>query len=74
MLKEMGADKQVMAAFLTKNMMLDEDDAELYATIADAPGGAGQGFEGEEPPRVEEQYKEEETEGEQPKEKIEKKE
>lgn len=74
MLKEMGADKQVMAAFLTKNMMLDEDDAELYATIADAPGGAGQGFEGEEPPRVEEQYKEEEAEGEQPKEKIEKKE
>lgn len=36
MMREMGASKEVMVEFLTKAMMLDEDQAKLYATIVDA--------------------------------------
>jgi hypothetical protein len=36
MLKEMGASKDIMAEFLAKTMLLDEDQAALYATIVDA--------------------------------------
>lgn len=49
MLKEMGATKDMMAEFLTKTMMLDEDQAKMYASIVDAKpqdGGMGGGFGG----------------------------
>jgi hypothetical protein len=47
MMKEMGANKDIMGEFLTKTMMLDEDQAKLFATIVDAkPPDAG-GFGGE---------------------------
>lgn len=36
-LKDMNASKDMIKQFLTKNMMLDEDLADLYSTIADAP-------------------------------------
>lgn len=48
MLKEMGATKEIMAEFLAKTMLLDEDQAMLYASIVDAKpqdGDAG-GFGG----------------------------
>lgn len=52
-LKDMGATKDVMVEFLTKTMMLDEDQAKLYATIVDAKpqdeggeDGGGGGFGG----------------------------
>jgi hypothetical protein len=45
--KELGADKNVMEEFLAKTMLLDEDQARLYATIVDKPkplpGAAGDG-------------------------------
>jgi hypothetical protein len=47
MLKEMGATKEIMTEFLAKTMMLDEDQAKLYATIADVkPPDDGEGFGG----------------------------
>ena len=44
-MKDMGANKEIMAEFLTKTMMLDEDQAKLFATIVDAkpPEGADDG-------------------------------
>lgn len=36
MLKDMGADKEFMEAYLCKTMQLDEDQAKLYAKIVDA--------------------------------------
>jgi glutaminase len=48
MMKEMGASKEIMGEFLTKTMMLDEDQAKLFATIVDAkPPQDGGGFGGE---------------------------
>jgi hypothetical protein len=47
MMKDMGATKDIMAEFLTKNMMLDDDHAKLFATIVDAKPpaeDAGGGF------------------------------
>lgn len=39
-LKDMGASKDIMSEFLAKIMMLDEDQAKLFATIVDAkPAG-----------------------------------
>ena len=49
MLKDMGADKEFMEAYLCKTMQLDEDQAKLYAKIVDAkaPNEAeGGGFGG----------------------------
>lgn len=50
MMKDMGATKEIMEEFLAKTMMLDEDQAKLFATIVDAkpPEGAegGGGFGG----------------------------
>lgn len=47
MLKEMGASKDIMTEFLAKTMMLDEDQAKLYAAIVDAkPQDDGGGFGG----------------------------
>ncbi len=36
MMKEMGASKEIMGEFLTKTMMLDEDQAKLFATIVES--------------------------------------
>lgn len=41
MLKDMGANKEIMQEFLTKNMMLDEDQAKLYATITELKAQGG---------------------------------
>lgn len=41
MMKELGARKDVMTEFLSKTMMLDEDQAKLFATITDAPPPEG---------------------------------
>lgn len=51
MMKELGATKDVMSEFLAKTMMLDEDQAKLYASVVDARppddgGGMGGGFGG----------------------------
>lgn len=48
MMKDMGANKAIMAEFLTKRMMLDEDMAKLFASIVEAapPGGDGDTGEG----------------------------
>lgn len=47
MLKEMGASKDIMTEFLAKTMLLDEDQAKLYAAIVDAkPQDDGGGFGG----------------------------
>ena len=51
MMKELGASKEVMTEFLVKTMMLDEDQAKLYASVVDAKppeddGGMGGGFGG----------------------------
>jgi hypothetical protein len=35
MMKELGASKDIMASFLSQTMMLDEEQAKLYATIVD---------------------------------------
>ena len=45
MMKDMGATKEIMEEYLTKTVMLDEDQAKLFATIVDAkpPEGAGGG-------------------------------
>lgn len=47
MMKEMGADEKIMGEFLTKTMMLDEDQARLFAKIVNAkppePAGGGSG-------------------------------
>lgn len=48
MMKELGASKEVMTEFLVKTMMLDEDQAKLYASVVDAKppeddGGMGGG-------------------------------
>jgi len=44
-MKDIGANKEIMAEFLAKTMMLDEDQAKLFATIVDAkpPDGADEG-------------------------------
>lgn len=39
--KEMGATKQMMKHFLCQSMMLDESDAEMYASIVEASNGGG---------------------------------
>lgn len=46
MLKDMGATEEIMTEFLSKNMMLDEDQAKLFAKIVNAkpPEGTGGGF------------------------------
>ena len=41
-LRDMGADKTIMTDFLIKEMMLDADQAELYAQIVDADSGGGE--------------------------------
>jgi hypothetical protein len=52
MLKEAGATKEILSEFLVKEMLLDEAQAKLYATIVDAKppddgmGGGGGGFGG----------------------------
>lgn len=50
MMKELGASKEIMTEFLAKTMLLDEDQAQLYATIVDAKppedGGANGGGDG----------------------------
>lgn len=62
-LKDMGANKEIMQNFLQKSMALDEDDAELYASIVEIKqegegGEMGGGF-GEEPmPSAEENTEE----------------
>ena len=38
-LRDLGVDKEIMTDFLIKEMMLDSDQAELYAKIVDAHGG-----------------------------------
>lgn len=48
MMKELGANKEIMEEFLAKTMMLDEDQAKLFATIVDIKppeedGGGGFG-------------------------------
>jgi hypothetical protein len=47
--KDMGADKELMAAFLSKVMLMDEDQSELFAKIVDMkpPEPAGGGFGGD---------------------------
>jgi len=49
-LKDMGASKDLMSEFLAKTMMLDEDQAKMYASIVDTQpqdgGGDGGGFGG----------------------------
>lgn len=52
--KDLGATKEILESFLSKNMMVDEDLAKLYATIVeqkDAPedGGGDDGFGGQKP-------------------------
>ncbi len=45
MMKEMGASKEIMGEFLTKTMMLDEDQAKLFATIVESKSpDSDQGF------------------------------
>ncbi|WP_197714627.1 hypothetical protein [Nitrosomonas supralitoralis] len=49
MMKDMGATEEIMAEFLTKNMMLDDDQAKLFATIVKVkndPEGEGGDFGG----------------------------
>ena len=44
-LKDMGATKDLMESFLTTTMMLDKEQAVLYAKIVDAaPAGDSDGF------------------------------
>ncbi len=45
MMKELGASETVLTEFLSKTMMLDEEQAKLYATIVKAqPAGGEEGF------------------------------
>ncbi len=48
MMKELGASKEVMVEYLVKTMMLDDDQAKLYASVVDArpPDDGGGGFGG----------------------------
>ena len=51
MLKELGATKEMATEYLAKTMMLDEDQAKLYAAVvaakpSDENGGMGGGFGG----------------------------
>jgi hypothetical protein len=55
LMKDMGADVKIMESFLTKQMMMDEDQAKLFANIVNAvpsegeggnDGGGGGGFPG----------------------------
>jgi hypothetical protein len=47
MMKEIGASKDIMVEYLTKTMMLDEEQAQLYATIVDQkPPEADDGMDG----------------------------
>jgi hypothetical protein len=48
MFKEAGATKEMMESFLSRNMMLNEEQAKLFAPIVDqkAPEGEGGGFPG----------------------------
>jgi len=46
-LRDMGADRRIMQAFLTDTMQLDEEQAKLYAELAEMgkdEGGGGQGW------------------------------
>ncbi|MBK1691065.1 hypothetical protein CKO33_02635 [Ectothiorhodospira mobilis] len=46
-MRDMGADKRIMEAFLTDTMQLDEEQAKLYAELAEMgkdQGGGGQGW------------------------------
>lgn len=46
MFKELGADKEQMLTFLTKQMLLDEEEAKVYMTIVDAKPPEGMGGDG----------------------------
>lgn len=46
-MRDMGADKKILRSFLTETMQLDEEQAELYAQLAEMgkdEGGGGQGW------------------------------
>lgn len=43
MMKDLGADKEIMESFLSKCMMLDEDQAKLFAKIVDVKPDDGSG-------------------------------
>ncbi|MCO7216896.1 hypothetical protein [Halomonas sp. OfavH-34-E] len=46
-MRDMGADKKILRSFLTDTMQLDEEQAELYAQLAEMgkdDGGGGQGW------------------------------
>lgn len=44
MMKDMGATKEVMEEFLSKSLLLDEDQAKLYATIVEQKAAEEPGF------------------------------
>jgi hypothetical protein len=44
----MGASKEIMEAFLSKSLMIDEDQAKLYAKIVEMSAPMPPGMEGEE--------------------------
>lgn len=48
LMKDMGATKEIMVTYLTKTMLLDEEQAKVFAAIVDAkpPGDADGGFGG----------------------------
>lgn len=46
MMKDMGAKKEMLKAFLSQQMLIDEDLAELYSGIAGQPNAADAGGEG----------------------------
>ena len=46
LMKELGATKEIMTEFLSKSMMLDEDQAKLYAKIVEAPNPGDEGMGG----------------------------
>ena len=46
--KDMGASKEIMEAFLSKSLMIDEDQAKLYAKIVEMAAPMPPGMEGEE--------------------------
>lgn len=48
LVKDLGASREVMVEFLTKTMLLDDDQAKTYATVVDSAGsadGGGMGYE-----------------------------
>lgn len=47
--KDLGANREVMVEFLTKTMLLDEDQAKTYAAVVDSGGTAGDEMDGEAP-------------------------